>query len=208
MKKIFTLIIALVLCNGVKAQDSRAVPKGKNSVNIYYGYNAFTGIYKSLAGSSGVDIKFKTLGPIGLVYEHMMTDVVGLGVEAGYGSTTMSYDYSEETYDSNTGMYTTNTYRATAKFATLRAMLRTNFHFVKDENFDCYFLISAGYRNTTFSYSSNEPNYTTSGSFKVPINFGLKPGLGLRYFFNGAVGIHAEIAAGTPLACGGLSFRF
>jgi hypothetical protein len=208
MKKIFTLIAAIVLFSGVQAQDSRAVPKGKNSVNIYYGYNAFTSIYKSAAASAGLNVKFKSLGPVGLVYEHMMTDVVGLGVEAGYGSTSISDDYTVEDYDPNTGLYTTNTYQEKLTFSTIRAMLRTNFHFVKDENFDCYFLISAGYRNTTLSYSSNEPGYSYSGSFKVPFNFGLKPGLGLRYFFNGAVGIHAEIAAGTPLACGGLSFRF
>jgi hypothetical protein len=207
MKKIFTLIAAIALFSGVQAQDSRAVPKGKNSVNLYYGYNAFTSVYKSIATDAGVNVKFKSLGPVGIVYEHMMTDVVGLGVEAGYGSTTMSYDYDVETYLGN-GNYQTNVYTASAKFATIRAMLRTNFHLVKDENFDCYILISAGYRNTSFSWSTNEPGATYSGTFKFPFNFGLKPGLGLRYFFNNAIGIHAEIAAGTPLACGGLSFRF
>ncbi len=207
MKKIFTLIAAIALLNGLNAQDARAVPKGKNSVNIYYGYNVFTDIFKSVANDNALNVKVKSIGPVGLVYEHMMTDAVGLGVEGGYTKLTISDQYTDTYYDANNNLQT-GTYDESLSFTTIRAMIRLNIHFVKDENFDCYFLTSAGYRNTKFAYSSNNPNYTAAGSFSSPINFGLKPGLGVRYFFNGAIGLHAEIAIGTPIACGGLSFRF
>lgn len=207
MKKIFTLIAAVALFNGLNAQDARAVPKGKNSVNIYYGYNVFTDIFRSLAKDNAVDLKVKSLGPVGLVYEHMMTDAVGLGVEAGYGSFSLSYDYTDTYYDANNNLVT-GVYEDKLTFTTIRAMVRLNIHFVKDENFDCYFLTSAGYRSSKMDFSTTNPNLSYQVTFNNPVNFGLKPGLGVRYFFNGAVGLHAEIALGTPVACAGLSFRF
>lgn len=207
MKKIFTLIAAVALFNGVQAQDARAVPKGKNSVNIYYGYNVFTDIFKNAVNDNSTNVKFKSLGPIGIVYEHMMTDAVGLGVEGGYTKISLSGTYPDTYYDANGNLQTGN-YDEKLDFTTVRAMVRLNIHFVKDENFDCYFLTSAGYRNTKVTYETNNPNYKGDFKFNFPINFGLKPGLGVRYFFNNAIGLHGEIAIGTPIACAGLSFRF
>ena len=52
------------------------------------------------------------------------------------------------------------------------------------------------------------PYYDESVSWGGFIPFGIKPGLGLRYFFAGPIGLNIEIAAGTPVMCGGLSLRF
>jgi hypothetical protein len=208
MKNTIKIIALLLLINSVQAQSERAVAKGKNSVNIYYGYNVFTDLFKNAINDNASNTKFKALGPVGLVYEHMMTESVGLGVEAGYGSITISGNYESTDYDSNNNTWVTGTYEEKINFTTIRAMVRLNIHFVKDENFDCYFLTSAGYRNTKYSYTNSNPYWTTAFNFNSPLNFGVKPGLGIRYFFSKAIGAHAEIAIGTPIACAGLSFRF
>ncbi len=205
-RKILIMLVAAVGLQTAKAQDGeRAVMKGQNSVNVYYGLNLMRGFYKGVANSSGSDVQIGGLGPVGIVFEHMVTDGIGIGAEVGYGTTTVGWNY--ESIDWSGSSNTLQTYHTEYRFTTIRAQFRANFHFIKSSNFDMYFLLSAGYRHQTFSVTSTEPGYSggTIGGF---IPFGLKPGLGFRYFFNGPIGLHAELALGTPMACGGLSFRF
>jgi hypothetical protein len=191
-----------------KEPAERALNKGDNAINVYYGTNLMSSIYKRIASASGEDFKVKSLGPIGLVYEHMITDGIGIGAEFGYSTTSIDYRDRYDHYDPNTGQLITENYNYSLKFTSIRAMFRANFHFAKSPDFDCYGLLSAGYRSTNFSYNTNNPYNTTIFDFKTLIPFGLKPGIGFRYFFTGNFGLNLEIAAGTPLLCGGLAFKF
>jgi hypothetical protein len=206
MKKTIQLLALLALVNAVQAQD-RAVPQGKNSVNVYYGYNIFTSFYKSVASQAAIDLKVKSLGPVGLVYEHMVTDVVGLGVELGYTNVSLAYAEDYTNFDNN-GNLVVERVDYTWSFKTVRAMFRANFHFVDDEKLDAYAFVSAGYRNTTFDFTASDPQYSGTVSFNSPIFVGVKPGIAIRYFFTPAIGIHAEFALGTPIIGGGLSVKF
>lgn len=202
MKKTLLGILIMASCAQVAYGQGgeRAVMKGQNSVNVYYGLNLLRGVYKAAASEAATGLEIGGLGPVGLVYEHMVTDGIGLGVELGYSQTTVSW--REEDF------FTTSlVYDYELQFTLLRAQVRANFHFAKSPNFDAYFLLSAGYRKNDWTYTSNDPFYT-GGSVTIPMPFGLKPGLGLRYFFNGPIGLHMEIAAGTPVFCGGISARF
>ena len=204
-KTLFGILIAASCVQVASAQGGeRAVMKGQNSVNVYYGANLLRSFYKNVADEAALNLEIGGLGPIGIVYEHMVTDGIGLGVELGYGQTTVGWDY--EDVDFFTGGVL-NTYHVDYKFTLIRAQVRANFHFAKSSNFDAYFLLNAGYRHQTFTIETNDP-YWTGGSIGTLIPFGIKPGLGLRYFFNGPIGLHMEIAAGTPLLCGGVSVRF
>lgn len=206
MKK--TLACLLVVASTfqmARAQGGeRAVMKGQNSINLYYGVSLLGSVYKSAYDAADVtDVKVSQLGPLGLVYEHMVTDVVGLGAEIGYSQTKISY--LEQDIDIFTG--TSGTYHWDYQWTTIRAQIRANFHFAKSENFDAYALVSAGYRNTSFTFTTDSP-YSTNYSWGGFFPFGIKPGIGLRYFFTDNIGLHVEFAAGTPLLCGGLSLRF
>lgn len=135
----------------------------------------------------------------------MISEKVGIGCELSYTTLKMNY---QETQTSFTGtVNTTNTYDYTWQITTLRAMFRTNIHFANAENFDAYFLISAGYRGTQTTFTSTDPDF---GKITIPsiIPFGMKPGLGLRYFFTKNVGLNLEIALGAPIMGGGISFKF
>jgi hypothetical protein len=213
MKKIFTLIMAVALFNGLKAQDARAVPKGKNSINLYYGYSLIGSLLNTYNTTTSLNYKTSQLGPVGLVYEHMVTDQVGLGAEFGYQQTTASWNYSDSYFNSNFQTVPfTESY--TFKYTLMRVQFRFNYHFVKSDKFDAYFLTSAGYRGAQYSlsYSNSDPNApVTSAAYttpKSPLFIGIKPGIGIRYFFTNFMGVNLEIAAGTPLMCGGLSFKF
>lgn len=186
-----------------KAQSEEiALKKGENCINIYYGYKISSQFFKLLAPLHSTDVKVTFLGPVGLVYEHMLTDVVGLGFEGGYGVTTVSY-YTNG-FDAKGNLVR---HPGEIKVTNVRAMMRSNFHFPVVRNVDVYGLVSLGYRVNTYEHSSKDPallNITVPGI----IPFGLKPGFGCRYFFESAIGAHIEVAFGAPAVCGGLSARF
>lgn len=106
MKKIITAsLLVLISINTLKSQDGIAT-KGNNIVNVYYGVNLLTAVLKNAyTNAQSTDVSVKSFGPIGLVYEHLVVDKVGLGVELGYGSTTVAF---KDFYTDNNG--TINTY--------------------------------------------------------------------------------------------------
>lgn len=206
MKKAIIILVSGLLSFGTVTAQDRALSEGDNAVNVFYGVNLLTSFYKNLASSTATDVKVTGLGPVGFVFEHMVTDGIGLGAEVSYASTTLSY--VDQSTDPNSGVI--NNYNWTLKFATTRAFFRANFHFAKSEKFDAYFLISAGYRGSTWTVDSNDPSFNKS-DYKIPRvvpPYGFKPGLGFRYFFTPAIGINAELAIGTPVMSGGLTFKF
>ena len=75
------LVVASTLQMAYDQGGERAVMKGQNSINVYYGLNLLRGFYKNVASSSGSDVKIGGFGPVGLVFEHMVTDGIGLGAE-------------------------------------------------------------------------------------------------------------------------------
>lgn len=213
-KTLFSIALSTLLYASAFAQSaSRAIKssggfgrEGMSTVNLYYGVSVFNGIYKAVAknaSANSVDIKYSSLGPVGLMYEYFVTDKVGIGVELGYSTFQVSYSY--DSYDSN---FNPAVYSDTWNFTTIRAMGRANFHFTEDENFDAYGFVGAGYRTTKFKYTTTDPDFQGTQSFGGGIPFGFKPGLGLRYFFTENLGINAEIALGSPLLSAGISAKF
>jgi hypothetical protein len=209
MKKTLLFFAAvLITLPQVEAQDasSKVMHKGMNSVNLYYGVSISKSLYKAVASNSATDLRVSGLGPVGIVYEHMISDVVGLGVEFGYAQTIVSY-VMQDTYYYN-GSTQLSSYSYEWKFTTIRAMMRCNLHFLDNENFDMYGLISGGYRGTSYSFTTSDPSGKTNATYDPIFPFGIKLGLGMRYFFTDNLGIQTEFALGTPLLSGGLCFKF
>lgn len=179
------------------------IKEGDNAVNIYYGTNVLGSVYRQLLPELAIGIKTKSFGNIGLVYERMLTDIIGVGVEFGYVSSSF---YFQQEYVLGNGQTELFDYGVTVK--TIRAMGRANFHFSESEKFDFYAFASAGLRYTKLSIWTSNNYDSFSFAFRSPLPFGVKPGIGLRYFLIPEVGIQAEFALGSPLFCGGLSFKF
>lgn len=185
------------------SRKAAGLGNGDNTINLYYGVSIFNSLYKSAVANSAVGVGYSSLGPLGIVYEHMMTDKVGLGAEIGYSK--FSATYSEQDTDPNGNIYTAH---ASLDWTVFRAQLRLNIHFVQNEKFDCYFLLSAGYKKTSFGVKYDDSYQHNNISYTLPIPIGIKPGIGIRYFFIENLGLNVEIAIGNPVMCGGLSFKF
>jgi hypothetical protein len=204
MKKIVAgLLIIFILIPDLRAQDKPLI-KGMNSVNVYYGVSVLGSFYKRLFAIGGADgLDFQVLGPLGITYEHMLTDVVGLGAELGYHQFKATWNYI------GSGTQGQNLVQSEIRYSVSRFMLRTNFHFGSGSSFDAYGFVSAGYRHAQLTMLEN--GVVTPYTQLIGVNFipfGVKPGLGLRYFFLDNMGLHLEIAGGTPMIGGGLSARF
>ena len=213
MKKIIVCtLLSLISISTLRSQksaeaDEQVVKQGDNTINLYYGTNLLGSVYKRVASSAAENFKIRSRGPIGLVYEHLVTDIVGLGAEFGYSQTTVGYQDRDYYYDQN-GQRIDQVYNYDWKFTTIRIMFRANFHFARTENFDAYALVSAGYRGVSASFTTDNPDGNATLSYNSPFVMGVKPGIGLRYFFVPNVGVNLEIAAFIPLMCGGFVFKF
>jgi len=203
MKKSFSfLLIFIFFSKNLSAQQEEdVVKKGDNIINFYYGVSVIGSLYKSIATYNPIDLKVQTKGPFGIVFEHLMSKRLGLGAEIGYTEFTLSYTTTEYLVDGTTP------FQAQLTFKVLRAMFRANFHFLNTEKFDGYGFIAAGYKGTTYAYSSNDPR-DPGLKLRGFVPVGFKPGVGLRYFFIKNVGINMELALGSPVFGGGLSVKF
>ncbi len=202
------MIFVLAFTSGFAQKQDKiaetAVHKGENTINLYYGFSLANRVYKYLATADAIALSFKSVGPVGVVYEHMVTDKLGLGVELGYSKFIMRYD--ETLYSSSSKKL--ETYSDEWQITQTRAMMRLNIHLLEEKKVDCYFLLSAGYRNWKYTFTTTDPTGSVGVAFKTPLAFGFKPGIGVRYFFNRHIGLNTEVALGSPVLSGGATIKF
>lgn len=203
MKKIYSFLIvsaigasAFLSPSTVKAQ---ALEQGNVSLDLYYGFGSLSKSFLKLITDNST-AKSSFLGPMGLKFEYMASDKIGVGAEFNY----TSYNIEWNEVDSATSVNFNYKYTRTI----VRIMPRFNIHFGSNENFDGYFGIAAGYRQAFNKWESNDPSYdgSTSGTL---IPFAMRIALGGRYFFTDNFGIHMELGlGGGAMIHGGLSLKF
>lgn len=189
--------------NDSAALRMRALKKGDNCISIYYGTNTLRYIFKTGIGSEYSDLKVSSIGPVGLVYEHMVSDRRGIGAELGYSETVM--DYQKQLASGTPG---TLPYNYRLESSTLRVMLRMNFHFLYSQKIDAYWLLAVGFRGVVFNYYTNDKGTLVEATPLALFPIGIKGGIGMKYFFTRNVGLNLELALGTPVLCGGLAVKF
>lgn len=204
MRQFFLILFCLTTFLKINSQTLR---QGNVTVNAYYGYNVFTAFVTKLAQSSNSgalprNITISSIGPVGITSEYLLNNMLGVGGEIGFSQTKLIYDLEGT---DNAGILSNYNYVWTV--STTRVMGRVNIHFGDTPNFDVYPFIGAGLRFSSTSLKTNDPNLP----LKLRANFfpfGVKPGLGMRYFISPNIGVHAEIALGTPIILAGISFKF
>jgi hypothetical protein len=185
-----------------KEKPKHVMQKRQSSINFYYGTNLLSGLMKRLVVTAEAEgVVVTNFGPVGLMYEYMVTDEIGVGIEGSYSSTNITF--YDQYYD---GFGQSINYDYNYNITFIRAMGRMNYHFSEDKKFDAYGFISAGYRYRAYTISTNDPLLPSVSVSGIP--FGVKPGVGLRYFFVKNFGLNVEFAAGTPLIGGGISLKF
>lgn len=188
-----------------------------NMVNDpYYGFPNYTSLFPGLKSSilgavkdddniSNIDSRGS--GPTGLRTEFFLNNWFGVGVDAIYSGSSVSYDRLDSTVN---GIDYTNHYER--KMSRVRIQARFNFHFpVKNKRLDMYGGIGIGsnakYRNTFVNgVKTEDRDGFWSGFPTIPIS--MRTCWGFRYYFSKFVGMNFEIGIGGPLISTGVSSRF
>ncbi|MNU78596.1 hypothetical protein D3C71_681890 [compost metagenome] len=188
-----------------------------NMVNDpYYGFpnytSLFPGLKSSILGAVKDDdnisnIESRGSGPTGLRTEFFLNNWFGIGVDAIYSGSKVTYDRLDSIVD---GISYTNSYER--KMSRVRIQARFNFHFpVKNKRLDMYGGIGIGsnskYRSTFVNGVKTEDKSGFWNGFPtIPIS--MRTCWGFRYYFSKFVGMNFEVGIGGPLISTGVSSRF
>jgi len=205
MKKIFTIIF-IALSFGIYSNKANAqVEKGTIILEPFYGFSLSSGT-KALYEVDGANsTSYSQLGPMGLRFEYMLSDLIGLGLDVNYKKSVISSDYTSSYYDNNN--YVTGNFTDTYTVPKTWIMARMNFHFVKTESIDFYAGYGIGYKMGSYSFKSTYPN-STPANIKVLIPIAFRMSTGFRYFFTDNIGASVELGfGGGSVATAGLTIK-
>ena len=216
MKRISTLagsVMSLMLIFNAAGQANSKW----NLVNDpYYGFpnytSLFPGLKSSMLGAVKDDdnisnIESRGSGPTGLRTEFFLNNWFGVGVDAIYSGSSVTYDRLDSVVD---GISYTNSYER--KMSRVRIQARFNFHFpVKNKRLDMYGGIGIGsnakYRKLFVNGVETEDRTGFWDGFPtMPIS--MRTCWGFRYYFSKFVGMNFEVGIGGPLISTGVSSRF
>lgn len=203
MKKLsLGIFTAVALFFGANQQASAQVETGSILIDTYYGFPNFGKQLWSVLESDTSNFNYRStgFGPIGLRFEYMVADKIGVGVDFNYLTNGFEYDY----------ILDNTTYTVAYKKTKLRVMARLNYHFVQTEQVDTYVGFGAGYKQRINAFSSTNPddieNDLESSLQLLPVSARIC--IGTRFFFTDNLGINLELGAGGgPLLSGGVSVK-
>lgn len=188
MKKIKMILVIVVTTLTLTSIAQNSVEKGTIVIDGFYGLPYWNGAaLKSTYGGT-----IHNINHIGAKVEYLVTDQVGLGIEFTYADAYVNYQsgLSMLWYKAGISKY--------------RIIGRMNYHFATTEEFDPYFAIGVGIKQT--NVYSTEPGAGKVNVNLVPVAFRI--GLGGHYYFNDILGLNAEVGLGGPIIHLGLSCRF
>ncbi len=207
MKKSLFAVFIFALLFVSNTSNAQVYEKGNVVVDAFYGFpNLYTAIVRGVYTNNSnngtntyTNLKIKSLGPLGITGEYLLSSKVGIGLEATYASTGVTANY----YENQDG----NTYAYSASINRLRILPRVNIHFGDNDKVDPYLALGMGYANTKFSYETANPHQTPV-TFKSVVPISYRMGFGVRYFFTDHIGAMVEFGFGGALLRGGLSVKF
>ncbi|MDF3027544.1 MAG: hypothetical protein K0S23_1851 [Fluviicola sp.] len=216
MKRTSTLAVSVMSLMLVFNAAGQANTKWNLVNDPYYGFpnytSLFPGLKSSMLGAVKDDdnisnIESRGSGPTGLRTEFFLNNWFGVGVDAIYSGSSVTYDRLDSVVD---GVSYTNAYER--KMSRVRIQARFNFHFpVKNKRLDMYGGIGIGsnakYRKLFVNGVETEDNTGFWKGFPtIPIS--MRTCWGFRYYFSKFVGMNFEVGIGGPLISTGVSSRF
>jgi outer membrane protein W len=211
-KNFLKVFIAMVMISTGLNQKTyaQAVEEGNLVFEGYYGFpNLYTSVFKTAYVNAGteLDVKAGGAGPFGLKFEYLVTDKIGLGLDIGITSSSISFNDLGSVYNPNTGQYTEVLYNYDFSTRKIGALVCFNYHFLDNDEFDLYSTVGVGYSNRNFDFTSTDPDFVPmSVSSIFPVGF--KAGLGMRYFFTDNIGANLQLGIGQGgLLNAGISFK-
>ena len=210
MKRIFiTLSFTLICLFAVETANTQTncISQGKSLIDVYYG---FPNLYSTII-EQGYNNNFDLtrglrpnyansfFGPVGVKYERMITDQLGIGLNVFYANTIIQW--SDEIYN-----YKSNISR-------LRVAVTGNWHFATTAKFDPYCMAHIGYANYNYKFDQvskfdSIPPIHPKPDIQFMIPIALRVGIGARYFFTDKLGVNAEIGLGGIFLTAGISYKW
>lgn len=210
MKKVLlTLIVGTFLMSSNSA-SAQAMSEGNVGIDLYYGFpNLYKTVLESSVSDSASALDVGGVGPLGLRFEYMLADKVGLGIDIAYNTTSVSYSEDVSIYNATTMSYDVTSYDYKLSSPKIGVMVVFNYHFIDNDQLDLFGTIGAGYKNRSIELTSNDPNFVDESQSVTTIPVAGRIGLGMRYFFTDNIGINLGVGFGQGgILNGGLSFKF
>jgi hypothetical protein len=200
MKKAALFIICFLATGLLNAQDFR---KGGNYVNLGYGLDPWG---SPLVTSTFGTVNTSNIGPIMLMYERGVTDVLGIGRIGAGGGLAQSFYTQKYTY---LGIEERNHTSRTSLIA------RATYHFEFDiPKLDVYAGVGGGlhiYSDKKEDYNPFDSNSNTDGfvvTRETRVGGVHYVFAGAKYYFTEAFGVYLEAGHGLVAFNGGLAFAF
>jgi hypothetical protein len=196
MRLPFIVIIISITLPALSYSQDKPIKKGNIIMDTYYGFPyLYSSVLRSTYQKPGNGASIHNKNHIGGNFEIMVTDKIGLGLEATYAVAEIHYRDSNQTY--STGI---------DKF---RVLAKMNYHFLTQKKLDPYLTLGAGYMNLYYYQTQPGINNLSENEFiRDLIPLAVRAGIGIHYFFTKHIGVNAEVGIGGPLLHGGLSFKF
>lgn len=177
----------------LRKEGAESFAQGTMVFSLGYGFpNLWKAILNEVVSDSAYGVKVIGTGPVHFRGEYGISDGVGFGVSVNYVSAGVNY---------TEGLYW---YKLTR--SSLSVLARLNFHFAKSESVDPYFGIGAGYKQATFKFTTNDPDYTGE-SFPAFSPFGFEATIGVRYYINDFIGLYTELGIAKSVIQAGLAVK-
>lgn len=209
MKKLLFTAIA-VLGLGATQANAQVNSEGTVLFDLYYGApNLYKTVLKSAAVEDDTDgVNIGGTGPVGFRGEYLVADKIGVGIDVCYSSASVSWQDDSLVYEPVSATYLPRTYDYKVGTQKIGVMATINYHFVSHEKVDAYVMFGAGYKNRSFNFESDDPNYegVTGSATLIPV--AARIGVGMRYFFIPNVGLNLNLGFGQgSIINGGVSIK-
>ena len=190
MKKLLLCFIAsgMLFSNAIDAQHA----EGQKHFDVYYGIPGHKGaLFRVIDIVDGGTVDVSVLGNVGLRFQYFMTPKFAIGFDGNFtqrkATTTIPYVNASGA----TAFYT-----ETVQQTLIRAMFRTSWEFLESNGFQMNWANSIGYRNSTWSVASDDPNYESTWDVSIGFPLAFRTALGMGYMFSDKIGINIEAGFG------------
>ena len=191
MKRILIIICLAFAFNS--GSYSQAVKEGTSIFDVTLGWpNLYTNIFKiAVDNDNSIGTSASGIGPIGIKYEYMVADKVGIGGIINYANSTVKF--REDVTTNNI----TQTYNYEFSAQRIRAMAKFSFHFGNSEKFDGYTTIALGYISHKWKYETDDPYYDDESlDLQLALPVAVRLAVGGRYYFTDNIGALMEFGIG------------
>lgn len=187
--KIYALMLLIFGMFNAPTVLAQPVRNGDATFDLHYGVGSISRAFVK-AVAEEVNGKFNSFGAMGLRFEYMLSDNIGLGFEGNYLKHRAQWQEQYTDFDGQTV-----TSRAEYSAQRIRFMPRFNYHFGMGDNLDSFVGLSAGYLSLIRNYVYSDPAYVPE-SVSSAIPLAMRISYGMRYFFTDNLGANLEFGIG------------